>query len=108
MTKSLRRYSWELFLFAVALGLFTTPSYAQFNSSIEGAVTDSSGTSVANATVELTRVETGVKQSATTNDSGNFTFPTLPAGEYTVPVTAVGFDKAVINHVVLQPSQVRS
>ncbi len=108
MTRSLGRHSWQLFLLAAALLLLGTPSYAQFNSSIEGVVTDTSGAIVANATVELTRVETGVRQSVTTNDSGNFTFPTLSAGDYTLTVSATGFEKSVTNHVVLEPSQVRS
>ncbi len=107
MTALLSRYSRNVFVLVTAIVLSAIPGFSQFNSSIEGVVTDSSGSPVANAQVELTRVSTGVKQIATTNDSGNFTFPTLPAGEYTVAVTAAGFEQSVTNNVILQSSQVR-
>ena len=81
---------------------------AQFGSSIEGTVTDSSGAAVPQAQVKIKRVDTGVEQTATTNESGNFTFPTLPAGTYTVTASAAGFQTVVQENVVLQPSTVRS
>ncbi|MBV9265564.1 MAG: TonB-dependent receptor [Acidobacteriaceae bacterium] len=108
MTALFNRRFRTCFLLAAAIAVGTIPGYGQFSSSIEGVVTDSSGAAVSKATVELTRVETGVTLTATTNDSGNFTFPTLAAGGYRVSVTATGFDKTVIDNVLLQPSQVRS
>ena len=108
MTKLLRRFVRGSFLLIAGIVLSATPGYCQFNSSIEGVVTDTSGAAVPNAAVELTRTETGVKQTVTANESGNFTFPTISAGNYMLTVTAAGFDKAVTNNIVLEPSQVRS
>ena len=52
---------------------------------------DASGAIVASATVSIVNQETSIKASAVTTDSGQFTFPYLPAGPYTVTVTAQGF-----------------
>src|SRR5215813_198162 len=66
--------------------------HAQIRSAtITGTVQDSSGASVAHAVVSITNQETGINASATTTESGQFTFPYLPAGPYTVTVTAPGF-----------------
>ncbi len=108
MTKWLRSCSWQLLLLAMSIIVLSTPGYSQFNSSIEGVVTDSTGAPVASAAVDLTRTETGVKKTQETNSSGNFTFPTLPPGDYTLSVAAPGFTTSVTNHVVLQADQVRT
>ncbi len=49
-----------------------------------GNVTDVSGAVVPNAKVTITEQNTNVSRSAETNESGNYTFPDLPPGEYSV------------------------
>jgi hypothetical protein len=63
--------------------------------SLLGTVTDSSGGSVANAKVTITQVNTGISRTMQTNDSGNYTFPTLEPGRYRVSVEQAGFRTAV-------------
>jgi uncharacterized protein YfaS (alpha-2-macroglobulin family) len=59
---------------------------------IVGTVTDSSGAVITGCAVELRRVSGGADlRRATTNAAGQFTFSAVPAGEYTVQVTATGF-----------------
>ncbi|MBV8894981.1 MAG: TonB-dependent receptor [Acidobacteriaceae bacterium] len=58
-----------------------------------GTVQDSSGAVVPNAKVALTEVNTGIVHNTQTNDSGNYTFPDLPEGNYSVTVEAPGFKK---------------
>jgi hypothetical protein len=60
---------------------------------LEGTVTDPSGAPVPGATISVTRVETGRNISGSTNDSGYYVVPALPAGHYHVDVTKDGFDK---------------
>src|SRR5262245_11255297 len=69
-----------------------SPIHAQIRSAtIIGTVRDSSGAVVAHAGVSITNQETGINASATTTESGQFTFPYLQAGTYTVAVSAPGF-----------------
>src|SRR5579875_68974 len=68
--------------------------YAQaVTGTVLGTVTDSSGAVVQNAKVTLTEVNTGIVHTAQTNASGNYTFPDLPEGNYSVTVEAAGFKK---------------
>jgi len=57
---------------------------AQFNSSIDGTVTDPTGDAVPDAAIKVTNVATGVVQSTTTSASGVYRVPSLPPGIYRV------------------------
>ena len=59
--------------------------------SIQGTVTDPSGAVVAGASVTATNLATGVRTERKTTDAGFFVLSLLPAGEYSVTVTATGF-----------------
>jgi len=58
---------------------------------ILGRVTDASGATIAGAQVEAANTETGVKFPSTTNRSGDYTFPLLVPGSYSVRVEHAGF-----------------
>src|SRR5215472_7176157 len=60
-------------------------------SSITGAVTDSSGAVVVGAQVEAKNQETGVVYNAVTTTTGNYSFPSLAPGSYTITVRQTGF-----------------
>ncbi|HEY3443353.1 MAG TPA: TonB-dependent receptor [Paludibaculum sp.] len=78
-----------VFILAVSL-----PIYAQaVNGTILGTVTDSSGGSVPNTKITLTETNTGVNRTATTNESGNYIFPDVPPGMYSVTAELTGFKK---------------
>ncbi len=78
------------------------------NGSLLGTISDASGAVVVNAKVTLTARDTGVSRSATTNESGNYTFADVPPGAYTVAVEQTGFKRAVRNNVdVIVNSTVR-
>jgi hypothetical protein len=74
--------------------LFPVETFAQgeTTSAIIGQVNDASGAGVPRATVTVTNQDTGLKRSATTDDSGRFSFPQLKPGTYTVKVEAEGFE----------------
>ena len=63
------------------------------NGTLLGTINDSSGAAVPGAKVVITETNTGVSRTATTNQSGNYTFPDLPPGTYTVSVEQPGFKK---------------
>jgi hypothetical protein len=81
----------------VALTLLSAGvAYSQaVNATLLGTITDASGAIVPNARVTISEETTASVHSAQTNESGNFTFPDLPPGRYTVSVEATGFKKEI-------------
>lgn len=76
-------------------------SFADTNGKITGVVTDSSGASVAGASVTATRIETGESVTAATNSKGSFTLLALPPGHYKVEVRQKGFKAYEKNDVIV-------
>src|SRR5580704_5900533 len=72
------------------------------NATLLGTVTDLTGAVVPNAKVTATETSTNVSRTGQTNESGNFVFPDLPPGNYTVTVEVTGFKKEQRRNVVLQ------
>jgi hypothetical protein len=66
-----------------------------------GTVTDSSSAVVANAKVTVTETNTGISRSGTTNNSGNYTFPDLTPGSYTVATELEGFKKELRDNITV-------
>lgn len=92
-----------LLLVAAAATARSQTTYA----SITGTVTDATGALVPDATVTATNVETGIKQTAKSNDAGNFTVAQLKEGTYTVRAEAPGFKGFVVDQVALVARDVR-
>src|SRR5437764_12237941 len=59
--------------------------------SITGSVTDSSGAAVVNAKIEITNLETGLRQTAVSDGAGNVDVLAISVGHYKVTVTGAGF-----------------
>ncbi len=72
--------------------LMSAPCLAQTSSGIFGTITDSSGATVAGASIVATNVATGVTYNATTNSDGTYRIEQLPPASYTMQVTIAGFD----------------
>jgi hypothetical protein len=64
-------------------------------------VKDSEGGVIPGAAVTVLEQATGLRQGGTTNAEGNFVFPQLPAGTYTITAEAKGFKKSESKNVVL-------
>ena len=73
-----------------------------------GAVTDPAGAVVPGATVVARNNATGVEARTTTTSSGDYTLPYLPAGTYTIRVTAPGFRTATAENAILRVAQTMS
>ncbi len=80
----------------------TTTCFAQFNSAVEGTVTDPTGAAVANATVTLHNAQTSVDLHDTTKSAGFFRFSDVGPGDYTVTVEALGFPRNSTSVHVIQ------
>ena len=70
-----------------------------FRGGINGTVTDGTGAVAPGATVLATEDETGVVRSSVSTSAGDFTFPDLPLGHYTIVVTASGFAPETLRSV---------
>ncbi|HEV2669364.1 MAG TPA: carboxypeptidase-like regulatory domain-containing protein, partial [Blastocatellia bacterium] len=78
----------------VCLSAIATSALAQSQlgaGSISGTVSDSNGAVISGATVTITNAGTGLVRKLTTGDSGQFSAPALPVGEYAARVEKTGF-----------------
>ncbi|HET7890203.1 MAG TPA: carboxypeptidase regulatory-like domain-containing protein [Candidatus Sulfotelmatobacter sp.] len=73
--------------------IFASQALAQ-EATIVGTVTDPSGASVANASITITNLETGVSRTVPTSSDGQYVAPDLHIGHYTLKATAAGFKVA--------------
>src|ERR1700758_499753 len=79
-------------LFAVCL-LGGLQVNAQVNTgTLSGQIEDASGAVVPQATLTVTEQTTGYSRQARTDNDGNYVFPDLPIGQYSVTVEANGFE----------------
>ena len=92
-----------LMLLSVATG-----ASAQFASSIEGTISDSTGAIVPGASVTIANEATGTTQTVTTTGAGYCRFPALPGSTYTVRVSLSGFKTAVQEHILLQAAEIKT
>jgi hypothetical protein len=73
---------------------------------ITGTITDSTGAVVPSAAIETKNTATGAAYATTATATGNYTFPSLPAGTYELTVTAPGFTRYVQRGIGVQVVQV--
>jgi carboxypeptidase family protein/TonB-dependent receptor-like protein len=92
-------------LFGLALLFVSLSLAAQDNASLTGTVKDSSGASVPNATVVVTDTEKGVTRQLTSNTDGEYLAGGLPAGVYSIQVSAAGFKKYEAKDITLRVAQ---
>ncbi len=84
-----------------ALVLAAGAAFAQ-QAEVSGFVKDQTGAVISGATVTAVNRSTNVKQSTTTNPSGVYLLPPLPAGIYSLTAGAPGFDAKLMENVKLE------
>jgi len=90
---------WIPFLIVLVLA---SVGFAQVDrATLVGTVTDPSGAVVPGAKVVVTAPDTGLRREMQSGASGNFSFAGLPIGNYTVLVSAQGFNTASVKDVRL-------
>lgn len=111
---SRRACSWNLCVRSVyricvvlALSFLSLPLFAQGTGGrILGRVADPSGAVLASVKVTASNDATGVNHDAVTNDSGDYVFPNLAVGTYSLTFDLGGFRKAVRHGITLDVNQV--
>lgn len=84
-----RTYSGTSLAICVLLGAL--PLWGQSTAEVRGRVLDSSHHPVVSAFVMITARDTSLIRAATTDDAGQFAFPSLPVGSYDLDVKADGY-----------------
>src|SRR5436190_1557702 len=82
------------------------PCFGQTFGEITGVVTDPAGAVVVGAAVTVSNPATNLTRTATTNNAGNYTFPSLLPGVYSVKAEMAGFQGEIRGGVELQVQQV--
>src|SRR4030088_531825 len=82
-------------LVVAAILLFSvSSSFGQTSqATITGTIADPTGAAVANAPVEVHNLETGAVFKVASTDTGNYTVPQLPVGDYSIDVAVPGFKR---------------
>ncbi|MBL8178597.1 MAG: TonB-dependent receptor [Bryobacterales bacterium] len=94
-------------LISIALALLALPAFAQMNrGTITGIVSDPSGSAVPNTKVTVINRATQSQYGVTTTDSGQYTVPNLPVGEYNLIFTVPSFKELRQEGIVLGATQV--
>ncbi len=91
----------------VFLALFSAAllSAQQITGTVTGIATDPSGAVLPGVLVRVTNLQTNVARETTTETSGAFSVPFLPAASYSLTATAKGFRTFQIDSFVLQVGQ---
>src|SRR5436190_11703997 len=96
---------WTAAILALSLSLCSNLFSQVDTGSILGTVRDASGGVVPGATISLTNENMGLTLKTTTNADGNYQFPSLRVGAYSVSVEAAGFAKVVQQNLSLSIQQ---
>ncbi len=99
------RFAFHVLLLVVCCFSLSSLVHAQYRTSIQGVVTDSTGAVVPGATLTLTDPATGQTQVRTSGNDGVFNFNALPAAPYRLEVERQGFKKKVLDNLQLIPEQ---
>ena len=91
----IRKFPQFLFVVGLLIAFFAADARAQYeDGSLTGTIHDATGALVSNATVTVTNVNTGIVTKVTTNGSGDYEFPSLKVGTYSVEAEAPNFAPA--------------
>ncbi len=93
-------------IFAIILAMSSAARLsAQTAGEISGHVADSTGAVVPDATVILKNLGTGTERTTVTTGAGDYTFPEVPVGTYSLKVNHTGFRNEAMNNVEVQVQQ---
>jgi Carboxypeptidase regulatory-like domain len=86
----MKKRLWVRMLSALFVAIATMRAQ-EFKGTLLGRITDPSGAVIPNANITVRNEETGVPEHTISNAGGNYTFPFLLPGRYTVRTEAKGF-----------------
>src|SRR5262245_18663403 len=92
-----------ILLYAVSnlLGVVENASAQTATATLSGRVEDQNGASIPKVSITIQNTATSVERQTTTSESGEFTVPLLPPGNYTVTGRHNGFTPIEVRNVIL-------
>lgn len=97
----------KLISLLLVAGALVIPSAAQQpTSQVSGIISDSSGAPMPGTQIQITNVDTGITQTTTANDAGEYLFPVLNPGHYSLTARKQGFAEETRTGIELVVSQV--
>lgn len=90
----------------LSVSLATTALAQGDRGTVTGTVSDPQGAIVPNATVQLRNSDTGSQFQTITTDTGNYTLPNLPIGNYELTVELSGFKRYTQSGIRIQVAQI--
>ena len=95
-----------LLLVSICVAMSSVLAQSQANTgSIEGTISDPSGSSIPSASVVVVNIDTNFTRKLTTDNEGRFRAPLLPLGNYRITVTAASFGTLVRSGIELAVGQ---
>jgi hypothetical protein len=91
----MNRFQGSALLMTIVLALSSAAFPQASSSSLQGTVTDPTGSAIAGAAVTLSDNDSRIERSATTDAQGEYRFLALPPGTYSLSVNAKGFTRYV-------------
>jgi Carboxypeptidase regulatory-like domain/TonB dependent receptor len=103
----MKRHASAVQLFLLLASTITLPTLvqAQYRTSIQGVVTDTTGAVIPGAQLTLTNPATGEQQVRTSDAGGVYNFNALPAALFRLEIQRDGFEKKIIDNLQLIPEQ---
>jgi hypothetical protein len=92
------RFAWPV---VTLLVVFSATGFSQSTTSLRGTVTDPSGAVVPGAHVRVARTATGAVRSTTTSAGGLYEFNQILPGDYSLTITAPGFQRYDVREIQL-------
>ena len=99
------RYSVVRLLFMVLMTVVLALAQTD-RGTITGTVSDPTGAVIPGVTLHARDLDTGAEYDTVTTSTGNYTIPSLLAGNYELTVTAAGFEKYIQRGITVQVVQV--
>lgn len=91
----------SLLSIVISFGSLQSLQAQSSQATIAGIVTDARGAVLSHASIIVKNISTGIVTTAQSNDSGVYSVPNLPIGEYSVIVEQAGFRRYEVDSVVL-------
>ena len=95
-----------MFAAACFLSAFTVAAFAQSDrGTITGTILDQAGAVVPNASITIRSTDSGAESKTVSTVTGNYTLPSLPAGQYQLSVEVPGFKKYIQSGIFVQVAE---
>lgn len=92
-------------LVVLALGVFASASAQTSKGFVTGVVEDQNGAGIANASIKITNLTTGVTRDTVADSSGSFRLDAVDPGAYMLEASAQGFKTAKLDKIEVNAAQ---